>query len=567
MKNIASIATQVMPPPIHEDRVWKQEGNTGDIVEAILSAEQWNQDQTAALAQHLKGGSPRETLRNVWFFVRNYIKYRKDLPGYERVKLPSKTWADREGDCKSMSVFIAGLLKNLDIPAKYRFVSYRKGEPVSHVYVVAMPKGERQVIMDAVHSKFDDEVPYKSKKEYPVMTKIAVVHGLSAASQDDIPRKKTPWMNINWGKMTEGEMSLALIIHQAEMKKNWYGDPTGQLGASIAAMENAMYHGIHRMGSINAANILPSAAKAIARAKMQTRPAGTSFASTRDPFRQGLVPDMIGMPDEEFDKYFKEYLGKGICVPGHVTYDPEVTQFGKVIRRYRGPGLTALNANKELTEHQRTLLLQACYEQGKIIKLYNEKLPKSSHHILYNFIKSPNSTTSTVAKKTSDHQISRALLGETIAGLTLQNMDLFLRNGVMQANMDNGEGKLGPMEPEETIKVLIDGYLDGINAAMTIGAIVILVSKIIAAAGAAAALLRSLLPPKDQVAMNTIQGFSTAGFGPDESDWDGYSPQIEAGKDGQPKIKNDPTVATAGMSWLLPVLLGGGLIISSKYMK
>ena len=548
MRNMASIANTVMPPPVHEDRIWKQDGHTDDIVDAILSAEQWNQDQTAALAPYLKGGSTSETLRNVWFFIRSNIRYKKDAPGYERVKLPAKTWADREGDCKSMSVFIAGLLKNLGIPAKYRFVSYEKGRPVTHVYVVATPKGSREVIVDAVHTRFDTEEPYKSKREYPIMTKVAVIHGLPGTQNDDAPRQRTPWMNINWGKMTSGELSLALILHQVEMNKNWYGDPTGQLQSSATALENALYHGVHRLGSINAPNVLPQVAKAINIAKRQTRQAGTAFSSTRDPRRSGLVPEMIGMPDAEFDKYFKDFLGKGDCGDGIKKTVKNNWPFGSDII-WTGQPVIDLRNNKELTDGQRDKIINACYEQANIIKIYNDKLVTASPHVLYNFVTNPNNTTSTVATKTVLHQTSRSLLGPGISGLSNQNINLFLRNGVMQMALDNGQGELGPMSPEDMIANLAKGGSDGVGE-LTTAAIIGIITAITALASTAGEILRVLLPPKDQVALNTIQGFGTEGFGPESTDWVGHN---STGK-------NNPT-AKASMNWILPVLIGGGALL------
>lgn len=567
-KDWAAIATKVMPPPVNEDRTWAADGNTDDIVQAILSAEQWNQDQTAALAPHLKGESDRATLRNVWFFVRSNIRYVKDRPGHERVKLPAKTWADRSGDCKSMSVFIAGILKNLGIPAKYRFVSFRPG-PVTHVYVVATPHGQRPIIMDAVHEKFDQEAEYHSKKDYP-MTKVSVVHGLTdAGTIANEPRQRTPWQTINWGKMTKGELSLALIAHQAEMVKNWYGDPTGRMQTSIDAIRDTLWHGVHRVGSIGNAPVMPWAAKAISRAKMQVRPAGSFYASMRNPLIQGLAPDMIGMPDAEFEKVYKDFLGKGICTPDSARYEME-GDFGKPkVMIYRGSAIDQIRAMKQMTSDQRSKLMKACYEQGKIIKIYNDKLPKSSHHVLYNFIKDVNATPGKVSTKTTLHEIARGVLGAGISGLSNENMLLLLRNGVMQSNMDGGDGVLGPMSPEETIKVLIDGQLEGVGDPAT-AALALVVTKVVAvisAAGAIAKALRTLLPPKDQVALNTVQGFGTPGFGPDKSDWAGYMPKEVIGPDGKPQVENDPTVAKAGMNWIFPVLIGGGLLLGAKALK
>lgn len=577
MRNLASIANTVMPPPVHEDRIWKQDGHTDDIVDAILSAEQWNQSQTAALAPYLKGGSTSETLRNVWFFIRSNIRYKKDAPGYERVKLPAKTWADREGDCKSMSVFIAGLLKSLGIPAKYRFVSYRKGEPVTHVYVIATPKGQRPVILDAVHSKFDTEEPYSYKREYPIMTKVAVIHGLPGGTpQDDKPRKLAPWQNIFWGKLTEGEMRLALIGQQIDIVKDWYGDSTGQLANSVTAIQNTLYQGVHGIGTgAIPGNILPVVAQAINSARWQMKPAGSHFTSMRDPRKEGLVPDYIGMPDKEFEQVMKDFLGTGECAQP-LEYAELEDPYGNVIPGqydYTQPGMNealrvipALAAQKKMTSAQRVALTKACRDQIKIVEIYNSKLKKGAHHVLYNFVKDTKVVPTEVVNKTLGHRQTKEKLAIDISGLSYENMDLFLRNSVMHTNGQEGQGKLDPMSPEDTIKMMIAGQQEGINA-IALAALVPILLKVIEAATALLVAIKQLLPPKDQIALNQINGLGTPSFGPQSYDWEGYNPDTVVGPGGSPVIKNDPTVAKAGMNWIFPVLIGGGLLLGAKSLK
>jgi transglutaminase-like putative cysteine protease len=140
----------------------------------------------------LVGRSDYQTLRNIWSFVRNNVQYRQDRPGHEKVKSPAALFAVGHGDCKSFSVAIAAILRHLGIPYKYRFTAYSPGD-YTHVYVVAYPKGNQPVIMDAVHTKFDDEVPYQRKKDYtpqPAVNTTAYttgVHGVGEVKFDYTP--------------------------------------------------------------------------------------------------------------------------------------------------------------------------------------------------------------------------------------------------------------------------------------------------------------------------------------------------------------------------------------------
>lgn len=260
MKGIATIADRVMPPPLHQDRTWKANGNTQDIVEAILAADDHNADQTRELAQHLRGANDMESLRNVWFFVKHNIRYVKDTPGHERVKLPAKTWADRTGDCKSMSVFIAGLLKNMGITCKYRFVSFTRG-PVTHVYVVAYPNG-REVILDAVAKRFDYEEPYHSKKDY--MTKISMVHGLpndktksreSVRMGNNRSRPIPQARYIPFSVLSEGEARLMLLDRQLDIGMAANPDRREQYRAGKDIINAVLDARLHHGGSAALAGI------------------------------------------------------------------------------------------------------------------------------------------------------------------------------------------------------------------------------------------------------------------------------------------------------------------------
>lgn len=159
-----------------------ENGDTGDIIAVILRADAQAGPFTAVFAPYLKGRGVKETAENAWAFVKANVRYRKDRPGHERIKSPAKLWADREGDCKSYSVFLGSIFKNLGIQYKYRFAHYpsgRKDKDVNHVFPVVFAGG-KEIPVDAVADYFNYEEPYEYAIDYdPETGQQSAVSGLS----------------------------------------------------------------------------------------------------------------------------------------------------------------------------------------------------------------------------------------------------------------------------------------------------------------------------------------------------------------------------------------------------
>jgi transglutaminase-like putative cysteine protease len=146
-------------PPLNTT-VLKAKGGVWDIVEVIIRADKDSAPDTQELAQRLHRERPEATLHEAWQFVKTHVRYVRDKAGLETVKSPAKTWADGNGDCKAFSIFIASLLQNWGIPYVYRVAFYDPQQPQSgHIYPVAIIGG-RKIPVDAVHTKFGEEVPY-----------------------------------------------------------------------------------------------------------------------------------------------------------------------------------------------------------------------------------------------------------------------------------------------------------------------------------------------------------------------------------------------------------------------
>lgn len=166
MMNWEAIARAAIKPSTQAEEVLFADGDTDDIVSVILHGDRLAAPFTADFAPYFRSGATITTGQKVWDFVKSNIRYKKDKNGHERIKSPGKLWADKEGDCKSMSIFVASILQNLGIPYKYRFAHYPNpsrpwDKDVNHVFVVAMDATGREIPIDPVADRYNYEEPYE----------------------------------------------------------------------------------------------------------------------------------------------------------------------------------------------------------------------------------------------------------------------------------------------------------------------------------------------------------------------------------------------------------------------
>lgn len=181
--NWSRIAQQTIKPSSQAEEVVFADGDTDDIVTVILHADKLASPFTERFAPYFRGRNVSETTRKIWDFVKTEIRYKRDKSGHERVKSPGKLWADKEGDCKSMSIFIASVLQNLGIPYKFRFAHYpNPGRPfdkdVNHVFVVAIDERGREIPVDTVASRWNYEEPYEHSYDHDTGHQAASVGGI-----------------------------------------------------------------------------------------------------------------------------------------------------------------------------------------------------------------------------------------------------------------------------------------------------------------------------------------------------------------------------------------------------
>lgn len=92
------------------------------------------------IVAHLK---PKDYLGEVHAlhrYVRDAIRYVKDIRGVETVQTPERTLANGQGDCDDKSTLLASLLQSIGHPARFEAVGFQPGQ-WSHVLVSALVGG------------------------------------------------------------------------------------------------------------------------------------------------------------------------------------------------------------------------------------------------------------------------------------------------------------------------------------------------------------------------------------------------------------------------------------------
>lgn len=216
MTDIVNIANSTIPAASQKSSIKYQDGTTGDIIREVIACYKQSYMQLKNFAPYLKGSTVKETCRNIWDFVKENIQYKIDPPGMQFIKEPVRLWADKQGDCKSFSVFAASCLSCLGINGFFRFVSFNESTLPTHVYVVVPYKNE-EIIIDAVWYYFNEEKPFTHKREFS-MTQIARLSG----TQSSKPVIGSPF-SVVAGQSNNNESAIsggvATVLYGAARKK------------------------------------------------------------------------------------------------------------------------------------------------------------------------------------------------------------------------------------------------------------------------------------------------------------------------------------------------------------
>lgn len=87
-----------------------------------------------SLIGHLAQKDYFNEIKSLHRFVRDQIRYVKDIRGIETVQTPDVTLAIRAGDCDDKSVLLAALLESIGHPTRFVAIGFKPDDFV-HVYV------------------------------------------------------------------------------------------------------------------------------------------------------------------------------------------------------------------------------------------------------------------------------------------------------------------------------------------------------------------------------------------------------------------------------------------------
>lgn len=77
----------------------------------------------------------RAEINAIFVYVRDHIRYTKDIRGLETLQIPTVTMDLSAGDCDDKSTLLAALLESVGHPTRFVAVGYTSPGSYSHVYV------------------------------------------------------------------------------------------------------------------------------------------------------------------------------------------------------------------------------------------------------------------------------------------------------------------------------------------------------------------------------------------------------------------------------------------------
>ena len=168
------------PKPSYSDPLLTPQGENIDTIATFIPRiVRDTLADTKRIAVVLKGASIADTCAKIFAFVYDHIQYELDSPHEEQIRRPSRTWADRRGDCDCYTTLISSILTNLSIPHYLRMSAYSPARGYQHIYVIVPKKynfiGARGSywVIDPVLDKFDSEktpMLYNHDQFMPVST-------------------------------------------------------------------------------------------------------------------------------------------------------------------------------------------------------------------------------------------------------------------------------------------------------------------------------------------------------------------------------------------------------------
>jgi hypothetical protein len=173
-----------------KEKILKDQQSTDDIINEILKGHQKYKSQYKNIGSFFIGATPKQTLHNIWNFLKKEIKYVVEPESKQTIKSPAAIIATGKtigSDCKNYSLMAGGLIQSINdsglqkIPFCFRFAGYKffDSNP-QHVFIVAFPGTDKEIWCDAVLNEFDYKKPYTLKIDKKPKNMLVGISGIGA---------------------------------------------------------------------------------------------------------------------------------------------------------------------------------------------------------------------------------------------------------------------------------------------------------------------------------------------------------------------------------------------------
>ncbi len=483
--SLTSLANSLILSPDGVSEVIKVDFDTKDIINLIIAVDGINDHQAARevahFAPHLKGRSDRDTLYNIWSFVRFNIKYTADGIRYEDVKTPAQTWASGYADCKSMSIFVGALLRNFDFGYSYRFAGYDDSGEFNHVYVIAHTR-MGNIIIDPVFDKFNREEKYTIFKDYK-MRELRYIHGLPSAPNvitqkaapsrieafRDGPKKAIVLPPIDESKFTQSALALELAKRQINILSAYYGDPRGNFSKALELISKSKRLGLQNIyfDGVISPELYP-VVSLIKHAQSIDTPVSLN----------GLTEDVMK------------------CVAQHNPATANwVERIGKKTNVHHTEEINGTHYRLTNQDFANCYFEAKRREFARLNIFSSPDFKKSGHHMLYAFIHNTKINTAASGALSAKKVLHNAAVSgwANVSAYDRTNVELFIRNNISEINAAQKQVDITPEGSINLLSISPDYKgQPGIGEPVTAATTVLIIKLVIAILGAATAIIGAL---------------------------------------------------------------------------
>lgn len=109
-------------------------------------------ETTLALLASVPQKNWRAEVSRLFYFVRDRVRYTRDIRGVETVQTPVKTLEYMQGDCDDQVTLLASMLETIGHPARFVAIGFMPHH-FSHVYLEVMAPDGRWIGLDPTEEK------------------------------------------------------------------------------------------------------------------------------------------------------------------------------------------------------------------------------------------------------------------------------------------------------------------------------------------------------------------------------------------------------------------------------